>query len=301
MTVCEGKTPEQSCVAGQGFRCLYINLDRSVDRRAQVEAELASAGVEAKRVSGFDGKLSLGIEPTSYRPWRRALVGSPLNPAEIGCVESHRRALRELVEAGCAFGVILEDDVALLPGFRDAVAAVIHDTAGWDVVRLEWRKQGVLADPQISTRLGHRLVVPKNMTFGSAAFLYSRRGAALELKSMDRAYFQTSDAQIGALCGFNFRVFQLDPPIAREKPGESLLGNRPEYWGGGDRDSSRRNWRQVLGNRIYRTWISLRRRLSAKSNAAWLRRKTQQLAAGRPVSSGAAIIATIGREEPARS
>jgi glycosyl transferase family 25 len=264
-------------MTGQGFRCLYINLDRSTDRRAEVEAELVTAGVQAERVTGFDGKVSLGVEPTTYRAWRRALVGSPLNAAEIGCVESHRRALRRLVDAGDAFGVILEDDVALLPGFRDAVEELISDTAGWDVVRLEWRKFGVLADPDVSTRMGHRLVVPKNMTFGGAAFLYSRRGAALALKALDKAYFQTPDAQIGAHCGLGFRLLQLDPPVAREKAVESLLGNKPEYFGGKDRESSRRNSVQALGNGIYRAWISLRRRLSAKPNAALVRRETERL------------------------
>ncbi|MBI1361750.1 MAG: hypothetical protein GC155_15845 [Alphaproteobacteria bacterium] len=264
-------------MAGQNFRCLYINLDRSPDRRAAVEAELAAAGVEAERVSGFDGKQSLRVEATTYRPWRRAIVGSPLNAAEIGCVESHRRALRRLVEAGDAYGVILEDDVALLPGFRDAVSALIRDTAGWDVVRLEWRKPGVLADARTSARTGHRLVVPKNMTYGAAAVLYSLRGARLVLKSLDKAYFQTPDAQIGAMCDLTFRFFQIDPAIASEKPVASLLGNRPELWGGTDRASSQRSWLQTLGNGLYRDWISIRRRVSAKPNAALLRRASRRL------------------------
>lgn len=273
----------------RGFRCFYINLDRSTDRRASIEAELAGAGVDAQRVAGFDGKTDLGKEPTTYSAWRRTLVGSQLNGAEIGCTESHRRALRMLVESGEPFGVILEDDVQLLPGFRDAVTAVVRDTAGWDVVRLEWRKPGVLADPQVWTRSGHRLVVPKNMTYGSAAFLYSRRGARRVLRLLDRAYFQTPDAEIGAHCGLGFRVFQLDPPVACEKPMESLLGNRPERFGGGDRESSRRNQLQVLGNGLYRGWISLRRRWSAKINAVRMRRETQRLRESFPVAgSGAA-------------
>ena len=274
----------------QGFRCFYINLDRSADRRALVEAELAGAGVDAQRVAGFDGKADLGKEPTTYSAWRRTLVGSQLNGAEIGCVESHRRVLRLLVESGDAFGVILEDDVALLSGFRDAVTAVVRDTAGWDVVRLEWRKLGVLVDPQVWTRSGHRLVVPKNMTFGGAAFLYSKRGARRALRLLDRGYFQTPDAEIGAHCGLGFRVFQLDPPVVREKPLESLLGNRPEYFGGSDRESSRRNRLQILGNGLYRGWISLRRRWSAKFNAVQMRRETERLRESSPVAGSGAIV-----------
>lgn len=267
----------QDRMTGQGFRCLYINLDRSLDRREQVEAELAKAGVEAERVSGFDGKRDIGKLPTTYDATRRMFVGKQLNVAEIGCVESHRRALRILVEAGDAFGVVLEDDVELLEGFRDAVEALISETAGWHIVRLEWRKRGVLASSRVSLSTGNRLVVPKNTTFGAASFLYSRDGALLALKALDGGYFQTPDAELGSRVGPNFRLYQLDPPVAVEKPLESLLGNKPEYVGGSDRESSERNQLQVIGNGLYRLRISLRRRGSAKANAARLERETDQL------------------------
>lgn len=264
-------------MAGQGFRCLYINLDRSLDRREQVEAEIAEAGVIAERVSGFDGKRDIGKLPTTYSSLRRSFVGKQLNAAEIGCVESHRRALRILVEAGDAFGVILEDDVELLEGFRPAVEAVIAETAGWHVIRLEWRKRGVLADPRVGISTGHKLVVPKNMTFGAAAFLYSEEGARRALNALDGGYFQTPDAELGSRAGMAFRILQLDPPVAREKPLESLLGNKPEYVGGSDRESSERNRVQVVANGLYRLRISLRRRGSAMPNGKRLARETDRL------------------------
>jgi len=264
-------------MAGQSFRCLYINLDRSLDRREQINAEIVKAGIVAERVPGFDGKRDIGKLPTTYSPVRRSFVGKQLNPAEIGCVESHRRALRMLVEAGDAFGVILEDDVELLEGFHSAVEALIAEAAGWHIIRLEWRKRGVLADPQVSISTGHKLVVPKNMTFGAAALLYSQEGARLALKALDGGYFQTPDAELGWRAGPSFRIFQLDPPVAREKPLESLLGNKPEYVGGSDRESSDRNQLQVIGNGLYRLRISLRRRGSAKSNAKLLARETDRL------------------------
>ncbi|RYY93928.1 MAG: glycosyltransferase family 25 protein [Alphaproteobacteria bacterium] len=267
----------QDHMAGQGFRCLYINLDRSLDRREQIEAEIAKAGVIAERVPGFDGKRDIGKLPTTYSPTRRAFVGKQLNAAEIGCVESHRRALRMLVEAGDAFGVVLEDDVELLDGFRGAVEALIAETAGWHIIRLEWRKRGVLADPRVSISTGHKVFVPKNMTFGAAAFLYSVEGARHALKALDGGYFQTPDAELGSRAGSAFRILQLDPPVAREKPLESLLGNKPEYVGGSDRESSERNRLQVIGNGLYRLRISLRRRGSAKPNAKRLARETDRL------------------------
>jgi len=264
-------------MTGQGFRCLYINLRAPIRAAIEVEAEIAKAGVVAERVSGFDGKRDIGKLPTTYSATRRMLAGKQLNPAEIGCVESHRRALRILVDAGDAFGVILEDDAELLDGFRDAVEAVIAEAAGWHLVRLEWRKRGVLADSPVRLSTGHKLVVPKNMTFGAASFLYSREGAQLALAALDGGYFQTPDAELGSRAGPAFQIYQLDPPVAREKPLESLLGNKPEHVGGSDRESSDRNQLQMIGNGLYRLRISLRRRGSAKANASRLALETERL------------------------
>jgi glycosyl transferase, family 25 len=253
------------------FRCYFINLDRSVDRRGEIEAELRAVGVEAERVSGFDGGAGYKLDEITYRPWRRNLIGSPLSPGEIGCSESHRRALRQFVESGAPFGVILEDDAILTSDFGQAIESIIADTAGWETVRLEWRKRGVLADPGVRLPGGYNLVVPSNMTFGSTAMLYTRRGAVRALQSLDRGYYQTVDAHFGALCGLGFRYFQLSPPVVSERVGESLIGVRAELSGAGDRKSSKRNPLQLQANSIYRAWLSAWRRFSAQVNAMGLK------------------------------
>ena len=240
----------------QSFRCYFINLDRSVDRREEIEAELRAVGIEAERVAGFDGAAGYKANEIAYKPWLRNLIGSPLSPGEIGCSESHRRALRRLVESAAPFGVILEDDALLAPDFGQAIESIVAETAGWETIRLEWRKQGILADPGVSLPSGHHLVVPSNMTFGSTAMLYTRRGAMRALQSLDRGYYQTVDAHFGALCGLGFRYFQLSPPIASERVGVSLIGARPELSGAGDRKSSKRNPLQLQANSIYRAWLS---------------------------------------------
>ncbi len=111
-----------------------------------------------------------------YRPRWRRWIGGQLGAGEIGCAESHRRALQRLVDSGARFGVILEDDAELAPDFRAAVEHLVSRTAGWDLVRLEQRKPDALARTGLRLPAGRTLVVPRNTTFGSTAMLYSARG-----------------------------------------------------------------------------------------------------------------------------
>src|SRR5262249_28457509 len=160
----------------QGFYCCYINLERSPDRRAKMVAELKRAGVVADRISAVDyreGFEGLGV---SYHPTLRRWVGGPMAPAEIACCESHRRALRSFLASGEEVGVILEDDAILSSDFREAVQALIRRTSGWGLVRLEWRKRGVLLDPGVAVG-GRSLVIPRNMTYGATALMFSRAAA----------------------------------------------------------------------------------------------------------------------------
>lgn len=80
---------------------LYINLDRSPDRRREIEAELQKhnlAGLYA-RFSAVDGA-------------KEASSNSKLKPGETGCFLSHYRALLAARESGAGVH-LLEDDAIL--------------------------------------------------------------------------------------------------------------------------------------------------------------------------------------------
>jgi GR25 family glycosyltransferase involved in LPS biosynthesis len=80
---------------------LYINLDRSTDRRREIEAELQKhnlAGLYA-RFPAVDGA-------------KEAPASSKLKPGETGCFLSHYRALLAACEAGAGVH-LLEDDAIL--------------------------------------------------------------------------------------------------------------------------------------------------------------------------------------------
>jgi hypothetical protein len=78
----------------------YINLDRSPDRRARMEAELARVGVDwVKRFAAVDGK--------QITPGPRCAI----SPSELACFLSHTQLIESAPED--QYTVIFEDDVEL--------------------------------------------------------------------------------------------------------------------------------------------------------------------------------------------
>jgi GR25 family glycosyltransferase involved in LPS biosynthesis len=100
-------------MSGPPYTGLYINLDRSIERRQKFEQQLERFNLTAyyRRFPAIDGR-------TVSAP------SSPLKPGEIGVFLSHCRALEEARGAG--IGVhILEDDALL----SQHVGSVVEDAA----------------------------------------------------------------------------------------------------------------------------------------------------------------------------
>jgi hypothetical protein len=92
----------------------YINLDRSPDRRADIEGELARCGLESRyaRFPASDGNSLNFPNPL------------PLKEGELGCFISHYRLLTE--NRNCTQPLhVIEDDVVLSPQMEGILDLVI--------------------------------------------------------------------------------------------------------------------------------------------------------------------------------
>lgn len=105
--------PAPSALAALGVAGVYINLDRSVDRRAHVDAELARHGLAADYVR-FPG-IDAG----------QAGAGSALEPGEIGCFRSHCAVLR-LFASGERHLHVAEDDVVFSSRFAAVTGELVR-------------------------------------------------------------------------------------------------------------------------------------------------------------------------------
>lgn len=114
-----------------------INLDRSPDRLAAMQAQLDQMGLPFARVRGVDGaadwdSLSADIDIPRFE----RNVGRRILKGEIGCYASHMAVWDRIIEADAPVALILEDDVVFHDDFMDAVAALVAAKDHWDMVKL---------------------------------------------------------------------------------------------------------------------------------------------------------------------
>jgi glycosyl transferase family 25 len=115
---------------------LLINLARSTDRRAFMEARLRQLGIDYEIFPGVDAVDGLPEGLDQYaadRCTRR--FGAPLLPGEVGCYASHYRAWTECLHRNAPLAV-LEDDVKLSSAFPEALALAEERAAEHRMIRL---------------------------------------------------------------------------------------------------------------------------------------------------------------------
>ncbi|WP_167365067.1 glycosyltransferase family 25 protein [Mesorhizobium qingshengii] len=152
-----------------------INLDRSIDRLADVTAEFSRIGIPFERVAAVDAAAGAPF------------IGPPLTEAEICCFLSHRLCWQSIADGPDRYGAVFEDDVV----FSHNAGPVLNDDA-WvprdaDVVKLETffvrvrigRRHVPVKNGYSATRLlGHHL--------GACGYLISKKAAQKLLKNTRR-------------------------------------------------------------------------------------------------------------------
>ncbi len=111
-------------------RLYVINLESRPDRRAEMQVELALIGLEPgdALVTFFPA-----VKPDS--PGDFPSIGAR------GCFMSHLGVLRDAQARGCEVLLILEDDAALAPAHREALAEAVAELAEmeWSIAHLGHR------------------------------------------------------------------------------------------------------------------------------------------------------------------
>lgn len=104
----------------------YINLDRSIERRAHMDAMLEKLGVTNAytRVPAIEGATL-------------PLNESTLKPGELGCFLSHVKALKAVPSGGDTAAHIMEDDAVLSPHVLGAAGLFERAFENFDVVFTE--------------------------------------------------------------------------------------------------------------------------------------------------------------------
>lgn len=118
------------------IKIFVISLQRSLDRRKQVEKEMQKISLPWSFLDAVDGS-ALASKPTEYKSAKvKRLQGYELTPNEIGCYLSHKEVWKRCVDEN-APTLVLEDDFVLAPNFENVLSTILEADDCWDLLRLQ--------------------------------------------------------------------------------------------------------------------------------------------------------------------
>jgi glycosyl transferase family 25 len=193
---------------------LYINLDRSVERRSYIEGHLRALGLSAHRIEAVDGRV-LADDEGAVRTWyddqvARDSFSRSLSLPEIGCARSHVRAYEYVREHELEMALIIEDDARLEPEVAVKLEAVLAEIPeDWGVVQLRY-------DVSAYEPLGEHSVqfnVDEQLPVAATAYLVNGKAidAILE-KAFPLRY--PADSFVGRLPRWGVKVYGTRPQLA---------------------------------------------------------------------------------------
>lgn len=154
------------------MRAVYINLDRSTDRRAWMEAQASNLGISLERFPAVDGST------LASNPFPNVPIGA------AGCFLSHRALWSEIAKGNDPYVLVLEDDAHLspdLPLFLSDTSWIPKDA---DIIHAERTQKYVMVTGRAHRVLGRRIVKVTGGDTGGASYILSRECADELAKSL---------------------------------------------------------------------------------------------------------------------
>ena len=117
---------------------IYIlNLDRAKERWKSIQSVMSNSNLTIERLPGVDGR-QLSKKELKFQSTRLAVFLQP--PGVLGCYLSHRKFWQLVVDLGLESAIIFEDDVTLVPNFKDTLQTNLRrlkeDDIAYDIVFL---------------------------------------------------------------------------------------------------------------------------------------------------------------------
>lgn len=177
--------------------CWLISLEPEKPAVLALRRALTDAGVSVSVFPAVDGRRGpppLQGEEVLDQAGAIQFRGAPLGGAEIGCYLSHYRLLRKAYDDGLQQVCIVEDDIALDDGFREALVELESLGSEYELVRL----MGLRIFPRKVVRgldCGFDIVRPVRGTMGTQGYVINRSGmekvlrhGAIIKKPIDKLY-----------------------------------------------------------------------------------------------------------------
>lgn len=233
------------------FRCV-INLDSSIDRWLNIKSQFDAMGLSVERISGVLGKaLSPEEVAAVLKPTEFGYV-YPLQPSEIGCFLSHRKAWQAFLDSGEKWGMVMEDDARFAKEFPKIAA-----NGDWIPEHVDCLKLGTSALDVKATNIteipgvGKMFKQVRPTSFNTACYIVSVPAAKHLLKATERFNCPVDYFLFSLWFDFSHthNVYRLDPQLVRTVGAPSDIGLRK-------RKKFKRPWRHQLNP--LRWWRQIR-------------------------------------------
>lgn len=143
------------------MKAIYINLDRSIERRSRMEQQAAELGIHLHRITAVDGK-TITDQPDFN-----------VSSGALGCFYSHRAAWSAIACSDGEYTLVLEDDVHLSPDLPDFLSDTAWIPADTDLIHLEWDRRKCEVTGRPFPALDRRIWRTVGKCSGGAAYIIS--------------------------------------------------------------------------------------------------------------------------------
>lgn len=203
-----------------------INLERSHERRVMMQERLDALGLHYEFIKAIDGNTLTPDEQSSYAAKRRRLFyGHDLTFGEIGCLLSHRKVYRHMIENNIDCAIVLEDDVFLDQDFPEVVRHLMALKQPWDMIRF-------LASPKTCRRSrklftiseARSLARPYGTPGGAYGYMLTLRAARRLNAKMQKNYIPV-DTLHGQVWKTGLQIYNIVPsPVTYNDVIASTIG-----------------------------------------------------------------------------
>ena len=194
------------------MKITVINLARAVARRQAMTEMLGALGMEFEILEATDWKELTEQSHLLVDTATRERQGQkPLSQSMIATVTSHRRALARLLARGDEMAVILEDDVTVLPEFKDVLSMVESSKTDFDIIFLH-RGRSKNAFIPLERMDRYQLGIVKFSDYGAWGYIITRRAARRYFECYPEIVYRC-DHSLHAYWENGLETFSLDPPV----------------------------------------------------------------------------------------
>lgn len=217
---------------GKNVMTLVVHLERSVERKAQVDAIFSQSPFPTEVVSAIDAHATSGSSDEVWGRYQPDLLVPrypyPLKDSEVACFRSHRKCWAMIIEKGLDAALIVEDDVEIAPEvFADAVTIVMPALSPGDFVRFPYKRRE--DDGQVIARKGEIVLLrPREVALGMQAQIVTQ-DAARKLLHATQSFDRPVDCLLQMPWEHGARVLSVWPSGIREKSsdlGGSTIGHK---------------------------------------------------------------------------